>query len=147
MVRLPPSTPMLIVDDSKAIRSLMEAYLARLGYQQVRSAASVKQAVDAFQEQRSEVVFLDVLLDQEDGGEFARIALDERPLTTLVLMTALGPNDDEVVKLVSHGARHLLPKPVQISTLRTVLDRIQEARQEEADAENAAKDNADASYG
>jgi DNA-binding NtrC family response regulator len=139
---------MLVVDDSKAIRQLMATFLARLGYENVRFAGGVKEALREFEEQRSEVVFLDVLLDQEDGGEFAQLALDAKPLTTIVLMTALGPNDDEVVKLVSHGARHLLPKPVQLSTLRTVLERIQEARDEEERAtEPRTHQEPDASYG
>jgi DNA-binding NtrC family response regulator len=148
MSKLPAETPILVVDDSKAIRELMRMYLTRLRFTNLRFAATVKEALAAFEEQQSQVVFLDVLLGQEDGGEFARHALDERPLTTIVLMTALGPNDEEVVNLVAEGARHLLPKPMQLSVLRTVLDRIQEGKDEEAAVgEEPNVHTEDASYG
>jgi CheY-like chemotaxis protein len=131
-VALPdPSTPILVVDDSKAIRAVFDAYLKRLGYTNVRSAATVEEGLAAFREQRSDIVFLDVMLGPEDGRDFARAALDERPLSTLVLSTALTADDDLVTDMVALGARQILVKPIQLNTLKTVLTRLQEARDEE----------------
>lgn len=133
MGALEPATPMLVIDDSKAIRAVMDSYLRRLGYQNVHAAASVEEGLRLFRETNAEVVFLDVILGNDEAGiDFAQRALDERPLTTIVLLTALRSDDEMVTHLVSQGARHMIVKPVQLSALRTVLGRIQETRDEEA---------------
>lgn len=126
-----PTTPILVVDDSKAIRAVFEAYLRKLGYTDVRLAATVDEGLEAFRDQKSQIVFLDVMLGAEDGRDFARRALDDDPFVTLVLSTALTADDDLVTDMVALGARQILVKPIQLATLKTVLGRIQDTHDEE----------------
>lgn len=127
MAHLPPDTPMLVVDDSAAIRSRMEAYLRRLGYTNVTTAGSVEEGLARFRDQHSEVVFLDLVIDEERGADFAAEALSERPFATIVVMTALPPGHEYVTAAIAEGAREYLPKPIRFPAVEAVLDHIEEA--------------------
>lgn len=122
--RLPPDTRILVIDDSAAVRARMEAYLGRLGYTDVRSAASVKEGLDSFHEAPASVVFLDLVIDEERGLDFAAPILAEAPLTDIVVMSALSPNDAQVTEAIAQGARDFLAKPVTFPSVESVLVRL-----------------------
>lgn len=128
MARLSPDTPILVIDDSLAIRARVEAYLKRLGFTNIRTAGTVKEALETFAEQRSEIVFLDLVIDEERGADFAAEALSTRPFVHIVLMTALPPSHEHVTVAIAEGARDFVPKPVQFNAIVQVLDRIAESR-------------------
>lgn len=131
MEGLPPDTPILVVDDSPAIRTVVERWLRQLGYRSVRTAGDVAGALATFREQESEVVFLDMVLEgRESGLDFAERALAERPFTDVVVMSALDRRDDLVRDVVSQGARYVLSKPVRPSDLRAVLAAIADERED-----------------
>lgn len=143
MARLPPDTPILIVDDSAAIRSRMEAYLQRLGFTNVTTASTVDGGLERFREQGSEVVFLDLVIDEERGADFAAEALSERPFATIIVMTALPPGHEYVVAAIAEGAREYLPKPIQFPAVQAVLDHVEET----IARERVAPTREDMSYG
>lgn len=126
MPHMPPGTPILVVDDSAAIRSRMEAYLQRLGFTNVQTAATLAEGLTKFREQSPEVVFLDLVIDEDRGADFAAEALAERPFATIVVMTALPPSHEYVTAAIAEGAREYLPKPIQFPAVRAVLDHIDE---------------------
>jgi DNA-binding NtrC family response regulator len=136
------TTRILIVDDSTGIRSVLESYLRRLGFTEIRTAATVEEGLKAFREQESELVFLDMVIGDERGADFAAAALAERPFTVVVVMTAVPMGNELVVSAVAEGAREFLPKPVQMLPLQALLGRI--ARSRHLDGEGPAPD---ASYG
>jgi DNA-binding NtrC family response regulator len=140
-----PATRILVVDDGDAIRTLMRRVLGKLGYQDVRVADSVQMGLDAFAQQGSEVVFLDCAVGSEEGADFARVALADRPDTRIVVMTAYPASHAEVTKLVALGARDLLPKPIQAARVREILENLAEDDLEEDDL-GEPPGRADASY-
>lgn len=133
--------PVLIVDDSLAIRARMESYLRRMGFPNIATASSVEEGLKAFRENRPELVFLDLVIDDERGTEFAAQALEERPETHISLMTALPPSHEFVTAAIAEGARDYLQKPIQFAQLKRVVDRIMEGRDDQL-----ATDHPDASY-
>ncbi len=141
MTRPAPETPILILDDSLAIRTRVESYLRRLGYKNILTAASIEEGLEAFRKQGSEIVFLDLVVGEERGADFAAQALAEQPLVHVVVMTALPPSHEQVTVSIAEGARDYLPKPVQYVALEAVLERVAESR-----ALDRAIKNEDASY-
>lgn len=138
MTPLPADTPILVVDDSAGIRAMMQSYLNRLGFANVRSASNVEEAMTAFREQGSEVVFLDLLLDEEAGADFAAQALEDRPFVTIVVTTALPSSHESVTEAIAEGAREFLAKPVRLPALKQVLEHI--ARQHAEDRRETLSD-------
>lgn len=131
MSGLPRETPILVVDDSAAIRARMEAYLSRLGYTNIRMADSIATGLEAFREQQSEVIFLDLVIDEEKGADFAAEALAERPFVTIVLMTALPSGHEQVTAAIAEGAREYLSKPIQQGNVQAVLERLGQTKARE----------------
>lgn len=145
---LPPETRILVVDDGAAILALMHAFLKRLGYTDVRLAATVEDGFAAFQEQESDVVFLDLMIAGESGARFAEKAFALRPEATIVIMTAHPSSHPDVTGLVALGARDYLPKPIQLHRLHGVLAHLAEDLEDIRDEEPyAAAAVRDASYG
>ena len=150
MPALPPETRFLVVDDGAPIRTLMQAYLKRLGFRDVALAATVQEGLEAFRERAPDVVFLDLTIGGENGASFAEQAFAERPDVTIVVMTAHPSTHPDVVALVALGARDYLPKPLQLHRVSGVLEHVAEDREEREDAEPYAPSTTvspDASYG
>jgi DNA-binding NtrC family response regulator len=143
--RLDPKTRILVLDDGDAIRVLMRKYLDLLGYKDVRLAEDVDMGLQAFAEHGSEVVFLDVIVGERKGIDFALSALADRPETMIVVMTAYPATHPDVTSLVAQGARDYLPKPIQMHRLQEALERLAADREDEAAPE--AKATVDTSYG
>ena len=132
MEGLDPDVPILVVDDSAGIRNVMEVYLKRLGFRNVRTAGTVTDGYAAFQEQKSEIVFLDMVLeDKEVGADLAAKILTDAPFTSIVATTALPASHDLVTMAVAEGARHYLAKPIRPLTLRAALEKVAADRREE----------------
>lgn len=138
---LPRETRILIVDDSLGIRSVLEAYLRRLGFTQIRTANDVEAGLAVFREQKSQLVFLDMVLGDERGADLAAAALAEDPFVVIAIMTAVPHGHELVISAIAEGAREFLPKPIQMAELKALLERVAAHHSAEA------REQADASYG
>lgn len=121
---IPRDVSILILDDSPAIRARLETYLEEVGFTDVRSASDLEQAFKTFDERPATIVFLDMIIDEERGLDFAVKALEERPYTVIVLTTALPAGNDQITAAIAQGARDYLSKPITRSGLEQVLERI-----------------------
>ncbi len=115
----------LVVDDEVMVIKRLEALLIPRGYQVV-SAANGAEALDTVEQERPDLVLLDVMMPKIDGFEVCR-QLKDRPATRLipvVLMTALGDVEDRIRGLDA-GADDFLTKPVHrdelLARIRTSL--------------------------
>lgn len=132
MEGLDPDVPILIVDDSVGIRNVMEVYLKRLGFRNIRTAGTVAEGYAAFQEQKSEIVFLDMVLENKEvGADLAAKILADSPFTSVIATTALPASHDLVTMAVAEGARHYLAKPIKTLTLRATLEKVALDRRED----------------
>lgn len=128
---MPQDTRFLVIDDSLAVRMRMQAYLQRLGYTNVQSAATVEEGLALFRDVHPGIVFLDMLIEEERGLDFAAPALAEAPLTEIVVMSALPADDEQVTAAIAEGARDYLPKPVTFPAVERVLQRLASDRPED----------------
>lgn len=120
-------TPVLVIDDSKAVRTVLTDILRDLGFADLDQADSVAEGVKVFDERRHPVVFLDLLMPEASGIRFARHALDKDPYCKIVVTTALPQSNEGVITAVSEGAFDILPKPLRKEEVQRVVDRLEKA--------------------
>lgn len=78
-------TPVLVIDDSKAVRTVLVDLLKEHGFARVDAASGVAEGQEVFEETEHPIVFLDLLMPDASGLRFARYALDKDPYCKIVL--------------------------------------------------------------
>ena len=98
----------LLVEDEKAIREAVAAYLERENYW-VTSAADGQQAVEAFKQHHFDLVILDLMLPKLPGESVCKIIRDSSDVP-IIMLTAKGEVEDKIIGL-ELGADDYLVKP------------------------------------
>lgn len=120
-------TPVLVIDDSKAVRTVLTDLLTDIGFQDIEQASSVAEGVERFDARGHPVVFLDLLMPEASGIRFARHALDADPYCKIVVTTALPHNNEGVITAVSEGAFEVLQKPLRKEELERIVGRLEKS--------------------
>lgn len=98
----------LIVDDEKEIRDLIEIYLRNEGYE-VEKAGTGLEAVKIVEEKRIDLIILDVMMPVVNGID-ACIKIREQHNTPIIMLSAKVEDIDKILGL-SVGADDYLAKP------------------------------------
>lgn len=120
----------LVVDDERDIRELIEYNLEKEGYL-VLGVATGEEAVQTVQKQPPDAVVLDLMLPGLDGLEVCkRLKQDHRTSSIPVIMLTAKSEDSDIVTGLELGADDYVTKPfspkVLIARLRAVLRRASE---------------------
>ena len=111
----------LVVDDDKAIRSLITAVLSRKGYS-VETARNGEEALEVIAGKTFEVIILDLMMPKVDGFEviehLARTAPEQLKRCVIVL-TAVASKD--LRKLDGSRVFRVLRKPFDLDELLSVV--------------------------
>ncbi|MBN1138641.1 MAG: response regulator transcription factor [Anaerolineae bacterium] len=99
---------LLVVDDEEDLQQLLQAMLARRGYE-VLSASSGLQAIRLLYHERPDLVLLDVMMPDMDGWETLK-RIREMSTVPVIMLTALG-EVTHVVQGLQTGADDYVPKP------------------------------------
>lgn len=128
----------LVVDDEKAIATLLEYNLKQAGYE-VIVASDGAQAFNLGQDQTIDVILLDLMLPEIDGIEVTKRLRQEKIKTPIIIVTAKGDEFDKVLGL-EIGADDYITKPF---SPREVLARIKAVmrRYEDVQTDNSTNDN------
>ncbi len=128
-------TSFLIVDDSSTIRMRMGAAIRNSSptSPSIMEAGDGATALQIFEEQKPDAVFLDLVLPETPDGNLEghtglgllRAMLDERPGTPVVLMSAFPQEHADVIAAISFGAFAHLQKPVRPGDVKRVLDALE----------------------
>lgn len=121
---LAKTSRILIVDDSPAILALLRDMLRTRGYPNVVTAASVQEGLARVEEAPPDMVFLDLMMPDSSGIEFAKRALEKDPHLRIVVTTALPASAEPVVTAISQGVADYMQKPIRKETLGQVMDRV-----------------------
>ncbi len=123
----------LLVDDEKALREPLAAYLTKQGFA-VREAESAAIARSMLRSEPADLVLLDIMMPGEDGLSLCRHLVEAKG-TPVILLTARGEATDRIVGL-EIGADDYVVKPFEprelVARIRSVLRR--SARAETAPA-------------
>ena len=130
----------LIVDDEPSICWGFREFLTEDGHD-VQIAASAEEAIGLVEQDRPDVVVMDVRLPGMDGLsaiEHLRQRIDDVPI---IVITAFG-NLETAVRAVQQGAFDYLPKPFDLDQAAEVLRRALEPRPSEAGPQSGPSDEA-----
>ena len=120
----PAATRVLMVDDDEGVRFGVRDFLALHGFQ-VEEAADCRQAVDVFRASVCDITIIDHGLP--DGDAIALIAKLKAINANVAAVVLTGHGSiDLAVRAMQAGAEHFLVKPVNLHSLKAVLDRLVE---------------------
>ncbi len=109
-----PTARLLVVDDERPIREMLELGLKNRGFD-VRSVPDGPAAIPLIRDWKPELILLDVMLPKVDGIEMLPVLrrLTEAPI---LMLSAKGEVEDRVQGL-DHGADDYVAKPFEMSEL------------------------------
>lgn len=106
----------LVVDDERSVRMMLEAALRAQGYR-ISCAASGAEARELLAAEGFDLILLDLQLGDMDGIEVLREVKAHWPGIEVILLTAHGSINSAIAAL-RHGAFDYLLKPAQIQDIR-----------------------------
>ena len=113
-----PEAKILVVEDEKALVKVLKYNLEKAGYQVV-TAHDGEAGLACFQEEKPDLVILDVMLPKKDGFEFCK-TVRQTSRTPILMLTARKDELDRVLGL-ELGADDYVTKPFSV---REVLARV-----------------------
>ncbi len=108
-------TTILVIEDDPSLRTGLRMNLQRAGYA-VRETPDGGGGLRAYQEQRPDLVLLDLMLPGVDGLEILRRIRRDDAALPVVVLSALGAEQDKVNGL-DLGANDYLTKPFSVAEL------------------------------
>ena len=106
----------LIVDDDKEARGFLMEFLQCIGFSDIATAGSGKEALRHLEKSSPRLVLLDYKLPDLDGSEVLRRIKQKHPDLPVIMMTAY-PNVAGMEKIVQQGAFDLVVKPLDLRYL------------------------------
>ena len=98
----------LVVDDEKEIRDLIEIYLLNSGYNVIK-AEDGKEALDILKKENIHLMILDIMMPKMDGIEVCRKVRES--LNIPILMLSAKSEDMDKIQGIMTGADDYLTKP------------------------------------
>jgi CheY-like chemotaxis protein len=119
-----PGKTILIADDDKVTRETLGAQLRGLGYQVVM-AMDAMQAFMVAQRTVPDAILLDIQMPGGTGLDtLKRLASSSKTQGIPVIVISALKDPDMGKRAVALGAADFLPKPIDVTALRGVLDRL-----------------------
>lgn len=109
----------LIVDDIRENCMILERYLHRLGYKQVRQVYDGLQAIDILKTQKVNLILLDVDMPNMNGIDvLMELKEDIIERRVMVLMISAADTMENTIRCIQLGAEDFLPKPFNSDLLK-----------------------------
>lgn len=118
------STSVLIADDNSLSLDLLKGILGRLGYANVASAKDGNAALAAFQENRHQVLFLDINMPGKSGLETMKEIRAINP-DAFVVMVSGESSAANIQQSLALGAQGFVVKPYGPARIKDVLEKYQ----------------------
>ena len=129
----------LVVDDDKRLRSLLERYLVEQGFI-VRTAADSEQMDILIERENFHLMVLDLMLPGEDGLSICRRLRQKENQIPIVMLTAKGDEVDRIIGL-ELGADDYIPKPFNPRELLARIKAILRRQSKEVPGAPSAQEN------
>jgi CheY-like chemotaxis protein len=109
----------LIVDDEESFTRLLKLNLEAGGSYRVRTENRASQALPAAREFRPDLVLLDIMMPEMDGGDVAAVLKADPDLKNvpIVFLTAAVKKDEVKARGGEVGGHPYLAKPVDVETV------------------------------
>src|SRR6476661_2492164 len=136
------SKRILVIDDEIDFTHMVKMLLQMSGPYQVREVHAARAAVTMAREFQPDVILLDCMMPEIDGGEVAsRLEADpETAHIPVIFLTATVDQPQELPSRCYSGTRTYLPKPIQLANLIETIDQAISRKDAAAPAEAAGGD-------
>jgi len=114
-------TKVLVVEDDKSLRELLQMELSRTGYK-VTATATGEEGLAVYREEIFNVVLLDVRMPGMDGVETLKQMRMESAIPEVIMFTGHG-TIETAVECIKHGAYDYLTKPIKLDELEMLIDK------------------------
>ena len=128
----------LLVEDEKAIRDAVTAYLERENYW-VTAVGDGQDALEEFQKHHFDLVILDLMLPRVPGERVCRVIRDTSDVP-IIMLTAKGEVEDRIIGL-ELGADDYLVKPFQSEELLLRLNAHLRRRERDRERQREGRDH------
>jgi len=105
----------LIVDDDQSIREFMELLLTKENYI-VKTSSSALEAIKLVEQEKFDVIFLDIQMPQISGIEALVSFKKMDPTVEIIIITAFG-STEIAIDVIKKGAYDFISKPFKIDTI------------------------------
>ncbi len=113
----------LVVDDSKVMRSMVNQILKSEQYEICGEAGDGEEAIELFKKLKPDVMTLDINMPKKNGIETLKEIISGNPEARIVMLTSEGQKSS-VVEAIALGARDYIVKPPD---RRNVLEKLSNA--------------------
>jgi DNA-binding response OmpR family regulator len=116
----------LVVDDEPQIREMLSMYFSSHGYETLAAGDST-QAMRSVEENKVDVVVLDIGLAEEDGLKLLEQLKSQHPDLHVIMLTGMGFVEDLLQEAQQKGADGYVSKVLPLDELLTAIQRILKA--------------------
>lgn len=102
----------LVVDDAAFMRATLRDIFGRNGYKVVGEARNGLEAVAIFDQERPDLVTMDIVMPEMGGIEAVRRIVEKHPDARIIMCSAMG-QQSLVIEAIQGGARDFVIKPFQ----------------------------------
>jgi len=120
-------TKVLVVEDDKSLRELLQMELSRSGYK-ITVASSGEEGLTIYREEIFNVVLLDIRMPGMDGVEVLKLMRNESKVPEIIMFTGHG-TIETAVECIQNGAYDYLTKPIKLDELELLIDKACEKNQ------------------
>ncbi len=116
----------LLCDDSMTVRKKLANTLLSLIPCEIVEAKNGVEAIDKFNFEKPDLVFMDILMPEIDGLEAVAKIITKHPAAKIIMLSSVGTKDNLQTAL-KLGAKDFIQKPADSKRLKIILETYREA--------------------
>lgn len=111
----------LIGDDSILARKQLKDILSELGATHYIEAANGQEAIDRYNEDPADIVFLDIVMPVKDGVTATREIVAAHPSAVVIIASSIGTKE-QLKNAIEAGAKDFIQKPFSANNIQRIIE-------------------------
>ena len=111
----------LIGDDSILARKQLKDILSELGATHYIEAANGQEAIDRYNEDPADIVFLDIVMPVKDGVTATREIVAAHPSAVAIIASSIGTKE-QLKNAIEAGAKDFIQKPFSANNIQRIIE-------------------------
>ncbi|MDE6889450.1 MAG: response regulator [Eubacterium sp.] len=111
----------LIGDDSILARKQLKDILSELGAKHYIEAANGQEAIDRYNEEPADIVFLDIVMPIKDGVTATREIVAAHPSAVIIIASSIGTKE-QLKNAIEAGAKDFIQKPFSAQNIKRIIE-------------------------
>lgn len=110
----------LVGDDSIFARKQIKDVLIKLGATNILEASNGKQALQIFEDEKPDLVFIDIVMPVMDGNIALECMIAQNPDAKIVVVSSVG-SQGQLKRAVAAGVKDFIQKPLKESQIEKIV--------------------------